>query len=104
MRFLILGYDGTDSEAMARRLAVRDKHLAGSQRMYAAGHWQDSGALLNEDGAMVGSFIICDYPSRDEMEKTWLNTEPYVLGKVWKKIEVHPIQLSPRACSYRESC
>ena len=102
MQFLVLGYDGTDSDALARRLAVRDDHLAGSQRMYASGKWQDSGALLDDEGTMIGSFIVCDYASRVELENQWLNDEPYVTGEVWKRIEIHPVLISPRACSNRK--
>ncbi|TFH11545.1 MAG: hypothetical protein E4H08_01115 [Candidatus Atribacteria bacterium] len=101
MQFLVLGYDGSDEKAFERRMAVREQHLAGSQRMYAAGRWQDSGALLDDAGTMIGSFIVCDYPSREELEIQWLNQEPYVTGKVWERIQIHPIQLSPRACSVR---
>jgi len=99
MQFLVLGYDGIDEEAQARRLSVREDHLAGSQRMYAAGRWQDSGALLDDAGTMIGSFIVCDFASREELESQWLNHEPYVVGKVWKRVEIHPVLVSPRACS-----
>lgn len=102
MQFLVLGYDGTDSGALARRLAVREHHLAGSQRMYSAGHWQDSGALLDDEGTMIGSFIVCDYPSREQLEIQWLDNEPYITGKVWQEVEIHPVFISPRACSKRE--
>ncbi len=99
MKFLVLGYDGDDEKALERRLAVREQHLAGSKQMYAAGRWQDSGALLGDKGTMIGSFIVCDFASREELESAWLNREPYVVGEVWKMVEVHPIHLSPRACS-----
>jgi len=99
MKFLVLGYDGGDEKALERRLAVRKQHLDGSKQMYAAGRWQDSGALLDDEGTMIGSFIVCDFTSREELEIAWLNREPYVVGKVWKRVEVHPIHLSPRACS-----
>ena len=103
MQFLVLGYDGKDEQALERRLAVREAHLAGSERMYAAGQWQDSGALLDDEGKMVGSFIVCEYGSREELESLWLDGEPYVTGEVWKRIEVFPAFISPRACSNRNS-
>jgi len=97
MHFLVLGYDGTDDGAVARRMAVREDHLAGSRRMYEAGRWLDSGALLDEAGSMVGSFIVCDFAFREELETEWLDREPYVIGDVWRRIEIHPIRRSPRA-------
>lgn len=102
MQFLVLGYDGSDEKALKRRMAVREDHLAGSQRMYAAGRWQDSGALLDVAGTMIGSFIVCDYASLEELKSDWLNHEPYVIGEVWKKIKIHPVLISPRACSNHE--
>lgn len=69
--------------------------------MYASGKWQDSGALLDDEGTMIGSFIVCDYASREELERDWLCGEPYVTGGVWVRIEVHPVAISPRACSQR---
>ena len=102
MQFLVLGYDGKDAEALERRMAVREQHLAGSERMYAEGRWQDSGALLDDEGTMIGSFIVCDYASRETLESQWLNHEPYVTGGVWKRIEIHPVLISKRACSKRE--
>ena len=80
MQFLVLGYDGTDDGSLARRTAVRDKHLAESQRMYASDRWQDSGALLDDEGTMIGSVIVCDYESREELERNWLRHEPYVVS------------------------
>ena len=101
MHFLVLGYDGHDEEASARRRAARDAHLEGSARRYEAGRWLDSGALLNDQGRMIGSFVVCDYRSRDALHAEWLDHEPYVVGKVWERVEIHPIYLSPRASSIR---
>ena len=102
MQFLVLGYDGIDEEAVARRMAVREEHLAGSRQMYANDRWQDSGALLNDVGVMIGSFIVCDYASREALHLEWLDHEPYVVDGVWRRIEVHPVLISPRACSRLE--
>ena len=99
MHFLVLGYDGTDHEAASRRASVREQHLDGSVRNYAEGRWLDSGALLDDEGTMIGSFIVCEYPSREVMKSEWLDQEPYVLGDVWQRIEIHPIARSSRAAS-----
>jgi len=100
MHFLVLGYDGSDRDAASRRASVREKHLAGSVRNYATSKWLDSGALLDEMGARIGSFIVCDYPSENAMRSEWLDHEPYVLGDVWRRMEIHRIALSPRAMSH----
>jgi uncharacterized protein YciI len=43
---------------------------------------------------MIGSMIVCDFPSREELEE-WLKEEPYVVGNVWKKINVNRAQVAP---------
>ena len=103
MHFLVLGYDGTDAEASDRRAEVRKRHLLGSVENYAAGRWLDSGALLDKQGEMIGSFVVCDYPSREELQREWLDQEPYAVDGVWQRIEIHPVLLSPRARSRIES-
>jgi len=101
MRFLVLGYDGSGEKALERRMAVREDHLAGSRQMYASGRWLYSGAILDDEGTMIGSFVVCDFASREELEERWLRDEPYVAGGVWERIEIHPVHVSPRAPSER---
>ncbi len=103
MHFLVLGFDGTDGQAAERRAAARQEHLEGSKCRYASGEWFDSGAILDGEGSMIGSFVVCEYPSRDVMKREWLDREPYVLGDVWQRVEIHPVALSPRALSRSSS-
>ena len=51
-------------------------------------------ALLDEQEKMVGSVLITEFNSREELDK-WLEIEPYVTGKVWEKIEVSPCRVGP---------
>ena len=88
MQFFIKGLDGTDSEAMNRRLVVREAHLALGNKLEASGNRWYGAALLDDDGNLIGSVAIMDFPSEKELQE-WLDTEPYVVGKVWKTIEVH---------------
>lgn len=92
MHFLIIGRDGTDPQAPARRLAVREQHLATFDRFYQAGVFQYGAALLNEEGEMAGSVIACTFDSREDLQEQWLKQEPYVIGGVWQTIEIHPIR------------
>ncbi|MEW5843016.1 MAG: YciI family protein [Bacteroidota bacterium] len=89
MQFIVIAYDGTDDKALERRMAVREKHLKFAQKMFDEGKWLYASAILNDDGKMIGSMIVCDYPSRSELEEQWLKIEPYILGNVWQKINVH---------------
>ncbi len=94
MQFLIIAYDGKDSEALKRRLSARENHIKLSSLMRDRGELLYGVAILNEDRKMVGSVLIAEFPSRKELD-TWLEREPYVTGKVWDKIEILPCQIGP---------
>ena len=89
MQFIVLGYDGTDDKALERRMAVRENHLKYAQEMFDTGKWLYASAILDDNEKMIGSMIVCDYPSREELQEQWLNKEAYVLGDVWKTIKIH---------------
>lgn len=92
MQFLILAYDGMDREALARRMAARNGHIAhidNSRANMIAG-----AALLDGQGQMNGSAMMVDFPSREALD-AWLKEEPYVTGKVWERVQVIPCRLGP---------
>ena len=95
MQFAIIAYDGTDSEAFARRQNIRPKHIEGLKKGIAAGEHLFGGAILDDDGNMIGSIMIVDYPSKEAMESEWLNSEAYVTGGVWKDITIKPFRTVP---------
>lgn len=95
MQFIVTGYDGKDKDALNRRMAAREAHLAMAGEMHEKGKWLYAAAILNEAGKMAGSLIICDFDSREVLEEEWLKKEPYVLGKVWEKIEITRAQVAP---------
>ena len=88
MQFIVIGYDGTDDKALDRRMAAREAHLAMAEKMHDTGQWLYAAAILNKEGTMTGSMIVCEFDSREALEEEWLDREPYVLGKVWEKIEI----------------
>ncbi len=91
MQFLVLAHDGSDAEAPARRQMARADHLRGLRALKAAGNFIYGGALLDDQGAMIGSAIIFDFPDRAALDQA-LAQDPYVVGKVWQKIEVRPFR------------
>ncbi len=91
MQFLVTAYDGTDPEAPARRQAVREAHLVGARRLTEQGHMLMGGAILDDAGAMIGSCCVVDFPDRAALD-AWLQSDPYVTGGVWQKIEVAPFR------------
>ncbi|MFS0577084.1 YciI family protein [Sporosarcina sp. 179-K 3D1 HS] len=94
MQFIVMGYDGTDEEAIDRRLRAREEHLQVVEKRVAAGEHLYGAAILNDQGKMIGSIMVVDYPSREELDN-WLKVEPYVVGEVWQKIEIKPCQVPP---------
>lgn len=89
MQFLVLGFDGSDGDAPARRQAVRPSHIARGDELLAAGDLWYGAALTGDDGSMIGSMYMVDFADREALDH-WLVTEPYVTGDVWRKIEIHP--------------
>jgi uncharacterized protein YciI len=94
MQFVVICRDGTDKEALNRRLAVRVPHLELSEQHQKTGKRLLGSALLDDQGQMIGSFIICNFPSRKELD-AWFAEDPYVTGKVWQKIEIKPARMGP---------
>lgn len=89
MQFVVIGLDGTDSEAPARRQAVRQEHIAMGDKLLESGNLWYGAALLNDDGSMKGSMYVVSFLSKDEMQ-AWLDIEPYVVGDVWRDVTIHP--------------
>ena len=54
-QFPILAHDGSDPEAPARRRAARPAHLEGISPRVERGEIVAGGAILDDDGRMVGS-------------------------------------------------
>ena len=92
MEFLIVAYDGTDSGAQQRRLAAREAHLADAAKLKKRGILIEGGAILNEEGQMIGSTLYMNFNNREELQE-WIDNDPYTKGNVWEKIEVSPIRL-----------
>ncbi len=88
MQFLVIGKDGKDEKAMERRMAVRGAHLKLGDEMEASGNRWYGCVMLDDNGKMIGSMAVMDFSSEKELQK-WLKREPYVIGEVWKTIEIY---------------
>ena len=91
MQFLLLAYDGTDPEALQRRLNVREEHLKRISLLKKSGEFLLGGAILDNNGKMIGSMIVYDFPDRQSLEER-LKDEPYLTEKVWEKTEIQPFR------------
>ncbi|MBT3530273.1 MAG: hypothetical protein HOF74_04240 [Gammaproteobacteria bacterium] len=93
MQFMITAYDGTDENALERRMSVREAHIEGAKVLKEAGNMIAGGAILDEAEQMIGSTVYVDFDSREELDQ-WLANDPYVTGNVWQDITVLPIRLA----------
>ena len=89
MLFMVIAKDGTDSEAPARRQAVREQHLANIKPNVDAGILQVGGAIMDDDGNMIGSALIAEAANKEELME-WLNNDIYTKAGVWKSFEIYP--------------
>lgn len=95
MQFIVTGLDGKDEKALDRRLVARADHLAMAQKMADTGNWLYAVAILNNERKMMGSVIVCEFDSKEALQKEWLDKEPYVLGNVWEDIQITEAAVAP---------
>ncbi|HZN43446.1 MAG TPA: YciI family protein [Actinomycetota bacterium] len=91
MQFLVVARDGTDEGAVDRRMQVRPTHLEAIAPLVEDGHVLVGGAILNDDGDMIGSMLLVEFPDRSGVD-AWLERDPYVTGDVWRDIDVRPFR------------
>ncbi|KJL47358.1 YciI-like protein [Microbacterium hydrocarbonoxydans] len=92
VEYLITAWDGTDAGALGRRLAVRDAHLAGAQRLAENGELLSGGAILDDDGRMIGSSMHVAFADEASF-RAWYDAEPYVTGDVWRDVTVRSMRI-----------
>ncbi len=94
MQFIVTGHDGTDANALSRRMAAREAHMARCKAGHDAGHLLYAVAMLNDAGNMCGSILVVDFENRAALD-AWLADEPYVTGKVWEKVDIRAGKVPP---------
>ena len=93
MQFLIIAYDGTDPGALDRRMKVREEHLKNTGILKQRGEFKCGGAILDDDGKMIGSMIVYDFPDRKALDE-YLKNEVYFTKGVWEKVEIKPFRIA----------
>ena len=89
MQFLVIAYDGTDEGAAARREAARPAHIVTVTKLKEEGHIRIGGAILDDDGAAVGSAAVFEFDTRADLDR-YLESDPYVTEGVWQDITIAP--------------
>lgn len=95
MLYVLIAHDGTEPGTYERRMAVRPAHMANGEKMMEEGSFLFGGAILDGAGKLAGGVLVVDFPSRDQIDE-WLAEEPYILEKVWSRVEVHPFLVPPQ--------
>jgi len=90
MHFMVLAWDGTDDEAVARRDATRAEHMVTIGKAFEEGTVVFGAGILDEDGVVRGSLVVTDHPSRADVDG-YLSAEPFMTKGVWERVEVHPL-------------
>jgi len=94
VQFLVIARDAPGPDVAARRKRMRESHLASLKKLRSFGQLVMAGALQNEDGETIGSTVVFDFPDRAALD-AYLQTEPFVEGKVWDQIEIYPFRVAP---------
>ncbi|PLK45928.1 YciI family protein [Emticicia sp. TH156] len=92
-QYVIIAIDGTDSQALERRMAARPSHIAGTRDLKANNHFILGGAILDESGKMTGSVMIVQFEDEAALQNWYLN-EPYIQQNVWHSIEIKPFRVA----------
>ncbi len=88
MQFIIKAYDGKGK--LEKRMEVRPRHL--DNMSHIKGKVVCAGGLLDDEGKMAGSVMIMEFDKEQDLQ-TYLDSEPYILEKVWENIEIEPINV-----------
>ena len=92
-QYLITAYDHTDDGALKRRMDVRPHHLDGVRELKSKGNYVLGGAILNDEGKMIGSTMILQFENEEELE-AWKQGEIYINGKIWESFDIKPFRVA----------
>jgi len=92
MQFVVIAKDQPD--ALERRMAAREEHLAKVQGAADRGEEIVGAALQDENGKMCGSMLLFDVESRERLDELIAN-DPYTKQQVWGEITVMPCKVAP---------
>lgn len=93
LQYVINAFDGSDAEALDRRMTARPYHLECVRKLKEKGNFLIGGAILNESGQMIGSTMIVQFETETAFQD-WFNNDPYSTMGVWQQIEVHPFRVA----------
>jgi uncharacterized protein len=93
IQFNIYALDYTDADALNRRMAVRPTHFEALKSLKDGGNYIVGGALLDDEGKMIGSTMIVQFETEAEFYD-YLKKEPYIKGAVWGNITIRKMRVA----------
>lgn len=90
MQFLLTARDAVG--ACERRLAVRSNHIERLRASYLEGVFMMGGALLDDQGEMVGSVAFLNLPTEADAV-AWVLADPYSVTGVWETTLLQPTRV-----------
>ena len=91
-QYIITGYDRANMGALDRRMAVRPRHIDGANELRANGNYIMGGAILDDEGKMIGSVMVLQFETEEELE-AWKKKEIYITAGVWETVDVKPFKV-----------
>ncbi len=91
MLYLVLAHDGTDPEAPERRRRVRPRHLEELRPLVEDGKVPLGGAILDEQGAMVGSAMLIEAEDLAAAHAL-VKQDIYTREGVWQGYDIYPFK------------
>ncbi|MFD2519913.1 YciI family protein [Emticicia soli] len=92
-QYVIIARDGTDEQAIDRRMAARPTHLEGVKNLKDNNQYISGGAILDDSGKMIGSVMILQFETDQEMQ-AWYNSDSYITQNVWQTIEIKSFRVA----------
>lgn len=92
-QYIVTAYDHTDEGALARRMSVRPHHFDAAKVLKESGNYVLGGAMLNDKGEMIGSVMILQFETEEELA-AWQQNEPYITQKIWETVDVKPFKVA----------
>ncbi len=91
-QFVVIAKDQPD--ALERRMAAREEHLAKVAQAAERGEEIIGGAMVDSDGRMCGSVMVFDVESRARLDELIAN-DPYSRQEVWGEVTVMSYKMAP---------
>jgi len=67
--------------------------LDGARELKANGNYVLGGAMLSEDGKMMGSIMILQFEDEEQLE-AWKQSEIYITQKIWESVDIKPFRVA----------